>query len=257
MKKISVLFILSLILLAGCNADNNAENEIELKPLDVEIRVTENVNADEEVKIDALVSYGEENVEDADEVKFQIWEKGNEEEDEFIEGEHIGDGIYSVSKVFDHDGVFIVVAHVTARSMHNMPKTEIKVGDATEIDEDNHDDIASEEHDHGSDQAHDDHQNSVTVELIDETITSNEAATLSVLIKQDDSALTDATVRFEIWKDGDHHHQYIDAQETESGQYEQEHTFPEHGTYYVNVHVEKDDIHDHIEKKVSVSEKSL
>ena len=262
MKKVLLLVLLTMTFLAACNTDKNNANETELKPLDVEINISpEKVNPDEEVKIDALVTYGDEKVEDADEVKFQIWEKGKEHEDEFINGDHIGDGTYSITKSFDHDGVFYVVAHVTARSMHNMPKEEMIVGDPEKVEdiEENVDNIDAEEHEHehgSEDTGHDHHQTSITVDLKEqENISVNEETTLSVIIKQEDSLVSDATIRFEIWKDGEEQHIYIDAEETEPGNYAaQKYIFPEHGTYIVNVHVEKGDIHDHFEKTIVVSE---
>jgi uncharacterized protein with ACT and thioredoxin-like domain len=261
MKNSLFLVILCLSLLVGCNTNSDVEKETELKPLNVEISVSpEKLNPSEEVKIDAQVTYGDEKVEDADEVKFQIWEKGNEEEDEFINGEHKGKGIYSITKEFDHDGVFIVVAHVTARSMHNMPKKEILVGDATQLEESNEEAISeTDEHNNhsheGHDTATDHHHSEIVIDLLtDEAIKSNQATTLATTIKNGESELTEANVRFEIWKDGEENHVYIDAEESKSGHYEQVYKFLESGAYIVKVHVEKDEIHDHIEQTLTVTE---
>ena len=268
MKKSLSLVILCLSLLVGCSTDSDVEKETELKPLNVEISVSpEKLNPSEEVKIDAKVTYGDEEVEDADEVKFQLWEKGNEEEDEFINGDHKGKGIYSITKEFDHDGVFIVVAHVTARNMHNMPKQEIVVGDVTQVEDNNEEAEANSETDEHNDHSHeghgagdkqddhDHHHSEIVIDLLtDEAIKANQATTLATTIKNGESELTEANVRFEIWKDGEENHVYIDAEESKSGHYEQVYKFLESGAYFVKVHVLKDEIHDHIEETLTIIE---
>lgn len=46
---------------------------------------------------------------------------------EKVLGEHLGNGVYVVTTTFQEAGNYFVIAHVTARDMHNMPKMEFTV----------------------------------------------------------------------------------------------------------------------------------
>lgn len=65
-------------------------------------------------------------VEDANEVKFEVWQKGQEEH-EFIKAEKKGSGLYSIEKTFAQPGQYVVMYHVTARDYHSMNKQEFTV----------------------------------------------------------------------------------------------------------------------------------
>jgi hypothetical protein len=116
--------------------------------LDVKLSITpEHAEKGETVLFEAKVTYGEENVTDADEVAFEIW-RSNDENHEKIEVEHKENGVYSLEKTFDVDGTYYVYAHVTARSMHNMPKKEFVVGTASDKEEGSSSSMMDEEEDH-------------------------------------------------------------------------------------------------------------
>lgn len=127
-----------------------AQQEEEVTPqfLDVQLTVTpEHAEKGEPVVFEAKVIYGEEEVTDADEVAFEIW-RANDENHEKVEVEHKENGVYLLEKSFDVDGTYYVYAHVTARSMHNMPKKEFVVGTASEKEEDSSSSMTEEEMDH-------------------------------------------------------------------------------------------------------------
>lgn len=129
-KKTLNLFVLLLVIavfLIGCSGQDERP---QLLPVDVEIMLDpEEPQPKQEIEIQALVTQGEEFVDDADEVKFEIWEKGEPVEVHTkVEGEHQGEGLYTTSHTFEADGIYYVIAHVTARDLHTMPKKEIIVG---------------------------------------------------------------------------------------------------------------------------------
>ena len=72
--------------------------------LEVELTVTETVEVDETVEMKALVTQGDEKIEDADEVVFEVWEEGKKSESEMIDSVNEKDGIYTAETSFDHDG---------------------------------------------------------------------------------------------------------------------------------------------------------
>jgi YtkA-like len=85
-----------------------------------------------------------------------------------------------------------------------------------------------------------------------ETITADNEIALSAKIQNESQPLTDAIVIFEVWKEDDGEHEYIDAIEERNGEYKARYTFPSQGTYKVKVHVNKEEIHEHIQQSIEV-----
>lgn len=137
MKRIkrSLLPLLFLLFgLAACS-DNNAVEE-EPQFLEVELSINpDKAKVNEPVVFEAKVTYGEEEVTDADEVKFEIW-RANDEEHKKILVEHAENGVYRLERSFAEEGTYYIYSHVTARRMHNMPKKEFIIGQPSEPEED-------------------------------------------------------------------------------------------------------------------------
>lgn len=120
-------------LFAACgNNDDNLEEELPM--LDVDFDVPESGDAGDNIHLEAFVTYDEKPVEEADEVLFEIWEKGDQDNGEKIEAENEGEGIYTLDYDFDDDGIYEMYAHTTAEGLHTMPKEQIVIGDAEESD---------------------------------------------------------------------------------------------------------------------------
>lgn len=128
MKKIPFLLLCLFIALEGCSKTDNTAQKSEVPALlEVVIKTPDIVNAKEKVKIDAIVTQGDDKVNDAEEDNFEIWKEGQEKHTKYI-GKSQGKGIYSINNTFSEEGKYYIVAHVTARDMHNMPNKEITVG---------------------------------------------------------------------------------------------------------------------------------
>ncbi|MFD1848922.1 FixH family protein [Oceanobacillus bengalensis] len=132
------MFVLLIGLLAACGngTENGNEQETdELKMLEVEFQVPDKANISETIELKAIVTYGDERVTDADEVEFEYWEKGNEEDSTKIKSNNNGDGTYSADVTFDTEGIYEMYAHTTARDLHTMPKKSITIGEGTSDDQ--------------------------------------------------------------------------------------------------------------------------
>lgn len=130
MKKLllSIVIILTGLFSIACSQEVEEEPQF----LDVQLTISpEKGEVNEEITFEAKVTYGTEEVEDADEVKFEIW-RANAEEHEKIVIDHSENGVYRLTQSFEEEGTYYVIAHVTARSMHNMPKKEFIVGNPSE-----------------------------------------------------------------------------------------------------------------------------
>lgn len=131
MKKVLVGFLIcfGILVLTACGGEERVE---EPQFLDVVLTISpETPQPNETVTFEAKVTYGSEEVTDADEVKFEIW-RANDEDHEKFEIEHAENGIYRLEKTFEREGTYYIISHVTGRSMHNMPKEEFVVGKPSE-----------------------------------------------------------------------------------------------------------------------------
>jgi hypothetical protein len=133
MKKWLYSTIAVPFLLFGCG-----EEEVEVDTLDngvmpaeviVEIQTPEQLNVNEPIELSAKITQNNEAVNDADEVKFEVWESGFRNDGQMLEGELTEEGVYVVDYTFNHDGVYYMFAHTTARGLHVMPKKKLIVGD--------------------------------------------------------------------------------------------------------------------------------
>ncbi|TLS38212.1 FixH family protein [Pseudalkalibacillus caeni] len=244
------LLIFSMLVLAACGTTNNdSQNgdgkngeETELKQLKVNVDLPEDIKPGEEVTIKAAVTYGEEKVEDADEVMFEIWKKGYEDSSEKIEADHKGDGVYAVTTTFEEDGIYYIVPHTTARDQHTMPKQEVTVGNPDQS-------AADDKNDEGDHHAH----SSINIHFMaSENIQSGKETELMAHLKENDHPYAQAEVSFELWKEGQEKHYFVEAKETEEGTYKAATTFKESGEYTVTVHVKKGETHEHQEQQVTV-----
>jgi len=155
-------WILSLLavpaLIVGCNeeVDTNEAGSDMPQLVEVTILTEDKQPVGEKVKLAAQVKQGGEFVEDAEEVKFEVWESGMREDSVMLDGVLTKEGTYEVDFTFDHDGVYYMFAHTTARGMHIMPNIKLIAGnpDMSKVIEDNssnsmNEDEESEDSNHG------------------------------------------------------------------------------------------------------------
>ena len=244
MKRFGMMFsLVGLFVLGACGTDeaaNSAEPVQSMEPVEAELNVPATAEQDETVTLAVRVTQEDEAVDDADEIKFEIWKNGAKEESEMVEAALTKDGVYEAETTFSEEAVYTVQVHVTARSMHTMPTTNVTVGHPeTAVEAE-----AEEEHHHHS---------GADIVLDPTQAVVNEVQPFTVKVAIEHEALTGADVQLEVFKDGADKHDWVKLEETEGGSYAGEHTFKESGTYNVQVHVTKGhDIHEHIMENVEV-----
>jgi len=158
-----LIFILVLILATACSSNTEEKSEgnngsetvsAEEEPQVVEANIIlpDTIFPKEEVTLKVEVTQGKEVVEDANEVMFEIWQD-DKEKSEMVEAKHEGNGIYSITKLFEQDGMYYVQTHVTARDMHVMPKKQLIVGQVSDeemkqMEEEMQEEDSYENHEH-------------------------------------------------------------------------------------------------------------
>ncbi|KGP91506.1 hypothetical protein N780_19600 [Pontibacillus chungwhensis BH030062] len=264
-----IFFTFTLLLLAACGGQSNGDNDSqssddeEVKMLNVDLTTdpaSENVEPGEPFTIQAAVTFGEEEVNDAEEVRFEFWKKGEEHEE--VDAEFTENGNYVLEKTVQEPGIYYVISHVTARGMHNMPQKEIVVGDVNpdkgsegeashSESEEGHEDHDSEES-AGHDEQHGHGTNVMAHVMLPEKVKAGEEVTITGHLQQDEAPVKGAEVQFEIWKKDSEKHNYVDATEPKDGEYQASYTFDDSATYHVKLHYKKGDMHDHKEKTINV-----
>lgn len=245
-KLLLMMLALAFTILAACGNNDDSVNDLdELPVLDVEFDIPETLDVGETLVLQAVVTYGGELVEDAEEVVFEVWEKGKQDESDWLGSTNNEDGTYTAEVTFDEDGIYEMYAHTTARGIHYMPKREVIVGEGGDYDE---------EEDHAHHGFHTDGFDLHFMEPKDATIDQNVELTTHIML--DEEAFENLRVRYEIWNDdGLENRDWLDANEAVAGEYTTTHTFSEPGTYHIQVHVEDDeDLHEHATYEFEVSE---
>lgn len=250
-RQLAISTALIALLASGCG-QNDAETkasgeEVEIVPISVDLTVPETGTAGEAIQLAAVVTQGEEKVTDANEVEYEIWEDGKKEDSWMVKSDQKTDGIYEAETKFEHDGVYHVQVHVTARDMHTMPMKEITIGTGSS------DEVKAE-----SDENHDHHSaEGFSMHFMKpEVVKVNEAAKMIVHLQQDDHPLEKARVRLEVVvNDKKDEAEWVDLTEEKAGEYQGELTFDTAGTASVTVHVENESgLHEHETHEITIAE---
>ncbi|MBU8698521.1 FixH family protein [Bacillus pumilus] len=127
-KMLGMIVLLLLLSACGNSAANSGKGEVP-ELLEVKLTGPEQVEKNESVIVKAAVTYGDTPVDDADDVQFEVWKDGDKDNSKMIQPKKKNKGVYELHTAFKKDGLYIIQVHVTAKQQHNMPKTNIHVGD--------------------------------------------------------------------------------------------------------------------------------
>ncbi|MDS9473053.1 FixH family protein [Sporosarcina pasteurii] len=138
MKRIIAVLLFTLVLgtLVACTKKEELiEDVTELEPLLVKLTVTNEVEVGETVHMSSLVTMGNQKIDDADEVVYEVWEEGKKSDSVMIDSTNEKEGVYTAETSFDHDGLFHIQVHVTAKGLHTMPVEQVTVGSGGKYEE--------------------------------------------------------------------------------------------------------------------------
>ncbi|SDY94202.1 FixH family protein [Thermoactinomyces sp. DSM 45892] len=239
-SSICVVAIVSLV--SGCGGTKPTENQNKQTQATGELSVSFRANPDKSntgdpVTFQANVKQGENGVTNA-KVEFEVW-KGTSTDHKQYPAKHISNGDYTASDSFKDAGTYHVIVHVYTDKDHKMAEGTFQVGEQK-----------AEEHGH----QHGEQKASLHIMLPDSIEKGKSFSLMGHVMDAKGKPLTGANVKFEIWKEGDKKHQFIDVSEGKAGEYTKDYSFAESGKYHVQLHVEKPSIklHEHVEKTVSV-----
>lgn len=132
---IGITLLLGISISSGCQSSsqksgfdhemNNQETTSEILAPEVQIIAKEQVEKGQKEAITAIVTLGNEFVNEA-EVEFEI---KHGEDSEKIVANFVKDGEYVIEYIFKSEGQYEVIAHTNAEGYHIMPTVQIQVGD--------------------------------------------------------------------------------------------------------------------------------
>lgn len=132
-KKSSIIISIYALLMMttiACTGKGNAPGTtslVEDTPIDVHFQYSpKEPKAKEKVELTVFVTQGNDLVQDADGVKYELWEEG-EDQHEMITASKTKDGSYSSPYTFTKPGKYYVIYHVDARGFHDMKKNELVI----------------------------------------------------------------------------------------------------------------------------------
>lgn len=240
------LFMCS-ILIAGCgntSQKKDSSNQEEIPTMiEAALDVPEKAEIGDEVSLAVTVKQGKDFVDDATEVKFEIWKDGQKNASEMVEANQAEKGNYTNTYKFQENGIYHVQSHVTARDMHTMPEKTIQIGDVE----------AHHEHAEDSDEHNNHHDSDVAIHLkTPDQINTNERIPFVVHIEKEQQPLTKANVKLEISQEASNP-AWVNLDEAENGEYKSEYEFQSSGKYTITVHVTNNEgLHEHTEVEVKV-----
>ncbi|BAD62773.1 conserved hypothetical protein [Shouchella clausii KSM-K16] len=126
---LTIVALTGVMYLGACGNQDSNDQQMVAEIVDAQIHVPETIEIGEEILLSVQLAQGEVQVEDADEVVFEVWKDQERDNGTLQEATHQENGVYEITHTFDEDGIYIVQTHVTARDMHVMPKQMIVAGD--------------------------------------------------------------------------------------------------------------------------------
>ncbi|GEN34051.1 MULTISPECIES: FixH family protein [Aneurinibacillus] len=127
---IGCFVLLLAFYLGGCgNEKQNGERKVPEKLQVQFVAEPQSPQPEEETTFSVTVTQGGEKVNDADDVKFEIWREGQKEKHTMVPAEKSGEGVYSAKQKFDKPGTYYVMYHIDARGLHSMTNHKIEVKD--------------------------------------------------------------------------------------------------------------------------------
>ncbi|ERI09343.1 hypothetical protein HMPREF0083_02622 [Aneurinibacillus aneurinilyticus ATCC 12856] len=117
-----------LLILAGCGGEKQPEERKVPEKLQAQYTASSaSPQVGQEVTFSVSITQGEEKVNDAEAVKFEIWREGQKEKHAMVPAKKTGDGVYSIAQSFKEPGTYYVMYHIDARGLHSMAKHKISV----------------------------------------------------------------------------------------------------------------------------------
>lgn len=124
-----VILLVSSLFLSACSLDKDVADLYKKEiPLEVDIIVPDDAAPNKPETIQAVLTQGGKRVEQADFVHFEVWKKDGSIHYGMQNAGESGNGTYSVSKVFEQEGLYVIKVHASSKGSIVIPRKQFIVG---------------------------------------------------------------------------------------------------------------------------------
>ncbi|WP_101842687.1 FixH family protein [Halobacillus sp. Marseille-P3879] len=132
-KKIGMSLIFLIVMMTGCSLKQDAASLYKKEtPLKAEIIIPESFNANENKEIKVILTQSGQRVPDADFVHMEVWKQDGSVSYRMEEVKNIGDGVYSLSKELESEGLYYAKLHAGNDGSTIVPQTQFVVGELSD-----------------------------------------------------------------------------------------------------------------------------
>lgn len=136
-KKFKAIPLLSfmLLILSACSLElkqDVAKQYKEEEPLMADIIIPDSLSTNRDTPFQVVLTQGEEKVDSADYVHFEIWKQDGSIKFEMEQAEEVGNGTFQLSKKLESEGLYFIKVHASSGDSIIMPKNQFIVGELSE-----------------------------------------------------------------------------------------------------------------------------
>ncbi|MGG4105669.1 FixH family protein [Paenibacillus lautus] len=125
--------LLSVLLLSACSASPDAANRYEKEiPLIAEVNIPDALSVHQPETIEIILTQDGKRVPDADFVHYELWSHDGSLRDPMTDAVEVGDGVYTVTKTFDKEGLYFIKLHSGNKGSIIIPQKPFAVGKLSE-----------------------------------------------------------------------------------------------------------------------------
>lgn len=125
--------LLALLLLSACSANPDAANRYEKEiPLIAEVNIPDALSVRQPETIEIILTQDGKRVPGADFVHYELWSHDGSLRDPMTDAVEVGDGVYTVTKTFDKEGLYFIKLHSGNNGSIIIPQKPFAVGKLSE-----------------------------------------------------------------------------------------------------------------------------
>jgi len=132
-SRIVLTVLLAALLLSACMASPDAANRYEKEiPLIAEVNIPEALSIHQPETIEIILTQDGQRVPEADFVHYELWSHDGSLRDPMTDAVEVGDGVYTVTKTFDKEGLYFIKLHSGNNGSIIIPQKPFAVGKLSE-----------------------------------------------------------------------------------------------------------------------------
>ncbi|GAB6926924.1 hypothetical protein JCM10914A_09070 [Paenibacillus sp. JCM 10914] len=121
--------VLAVLLLAGCSLNPDAADQYHAKsPLIAEVNIPELLSAGQPEVLEIVLTQDGKRVPRADFVHYELWSHDGALRDPMTDAVEIGDGVYTVTRTFEKEGLYFIKLHCGNNHSIIIPQKPFAVG---------------------------------------------------------------------------------------------------------------------------------